>query len=449
MKRIEGAFTTEYFPYYYLGVAYMRVGNLDKAEEAFRNAKSCRCLTDELNGLLTKFEGDLVTLRSKPGPKPDPAPPAGPDPNFVRQAAEAEQALTSGRPADALRLFDALRSADPAEYAKRNLAAKRDEAARALAAELVRQGDQLLSSGQLTAAHAKYEEANRAHPGSGRRGLDEILGRRNQYAKAKAGAEADLKADRLDAAVEKLKMAEAADPEQYQADGLATRAQDLARQAQASGAASQKVRELLRRGQERVAARDYRAAVGFYGQALNADPDNAEAKTWLESNAQYERMAESGRTYYAQGDLGQALESLENAQRQNPQRFTEEKLDELIDAINRKLGDLPEEQVAPVREALVAYLQGDAARARLLLEAIAAGGASLEPRVRAHVLAWLGVAYADLSLTATDEAARADLRARALDQFRQLVAAQPEYQLRDSLISPRVRQLLEEVRSKR
>jgi hypothetical protein len=102
-----------------------------------------------------------------------------------------------------------------------------------------------------------------------------------------------------------------------------------------------------------------------------------------------------------------------------------------------------------VREALIAYLQGDAARARSLLEAIAGGSAALDVRVRAHVFAWLGVTYADLSLTVRDEAERADLRARAMDQFRQLVAAQPDYQLRDSLISPRVRELLEEVRSKR
>ena len=48
VKIIEGSFSTEYFPFYYLGVAYLRTGNLDKAEEAFNNAKSCRCLTNEL-----------------------------------------------------------------------------------------------------------------------------------------------------------------------------------------------------------------------------------------------------------------------------------------------------------------------------------------------------------------------------------------------------------------
>jgi tetratricopeptide (TPR) repeat protein len=448
VKRIEGAFTTEYFPYYYLGVAYLRIGNLDKAEEAFRNAKSCECLTSELNGLLNKFEGDLRAARAKPTPGPDPVKPRGPDPNFLRQATEAEGALSGGRPADALRLFDTLRSLDPAEYARRGFAARRDEAARALAAELVRQGDELLRSGQLSAAQAKYEEAESVRPGSAQRGLDELGGRRAQYAKLKGGADADIKANRTDAALEKLKQAEAADPEQYQRDGLAARAQDLSRQAQGSSTA-QKVRELIRRAQERVASRDYRAAVGFYGQALNADPGNAEATSWLQSNAQFEQMRDSGRTLYQEGQFSQALEALENARRQNEQRFTEEQLDQLIEAITRKLGDLPEDQVAPVREALIAYLQGDAARARSLLEAIAGGSAALDVRVRAHVFAWLGVTYADLSLTVRDEAERADLRARAMDQFRQLVAAQPDYQLRDSLISPRVRELLEEVRSKR
>jgi hypothetical protein len=81
-----------------------------------------------------------------------------------------------------------------------------------------------------------------------------------------------------------------------------------------------------------------------------------------------------------------------------------------------------------------------------VLEPIAANGGTLDPRVRAHALAFLGVAYADLSLASRDDAERASLRSKAVEQFRALLAIQPEYQLRESLISPKVREMLDEAR---
>jgi tetratricopeptide (TPR) repeat protein len=448
VKIVEGVDSTEYFPFYYLGVAYLRTGDLDKAEDAFNDAKSCRCLTNELQGLLNKYEGDVKAARSKPKPTPPPPPPPGPDPNFTRRLNEADAALGQRRFADALQLFETLRQMDANEFNRRNLAARRNEAARAHADELVRQGDQLQKAGQLTAARAKYQEANTIVPGSGQRGLDEILSRQNQYAKFRGGAEADIKANRFEAALEKLKLAEGADPEQYQRDGLAARAQDLGQRLQGT-TGGQKVRDLLRRAGERAAAHDYRTAVGLYGQALNADPNNAEAKSWLEANAQYEKQREAGTSLYKGGQLNEALEALENARRQNPERFTFEKLDELVKEIGDKLGSLPEEQAGPVRSALVAYLKGDAAAARTQLEAIAARADTLDPRVRAHVFAWLGVAYADLAITARAEAERAELRARALERFGQLLSTEPGYQFRDSLISPQIREIFNAARLKR
>ena len=118
-------------------------------------------------------------------------------------------------------------------------------------------------------------------------------------------------------------------------------------------------------------------------------------------------------------------------------------------SITCQLGTLPEEQVAPVRAALVAYLRGDAASARTQLEEIAVRADTLDPRVRAHVLAWLGVAYADLAITARAEAERAELRARALERFGQLLATEPGYEFRDRLISPQILELLNQARTKK
>ena len=450
-KVFDGAFQGEYFPYYYLGVAYLRTRQYDRAEQAFNDAKTCRCLTDELRDLMAVYENDVRVEREKEekaksgrGTTPTPS---GPDPNFVRQLGEAETAMGSRRFADAIRIFEALRRLDGAEYGKRNLGARRDEAARALADDLVRQGNQLLQASQLTAARAKFQEANGVVPGSGQRGLDEIVGRQQQYAKLKTGADADLKANRPQAAMEKLKLAEGADPEQYERDGLAARVQELTQQLQ--GGSSQKVRDFLRRAQERVAARDYAAAIGFFGQALNADPNNAEAKSWLSANAEFQRHRDTGTSQYKAGQLSEALESLENARRQDAVRFAHEKLDAIVGEINRRLGGLPEEQAAPVRQALIAYLRGDADRARTELEAIAARDTALDPRVRSHVFAWLSVAYADLAITARAEADRAELRAKAIERFNQLLSAEPGYQLRDSLISPQILQLLKQGQIKR
>jgi tetratricopeptide (TPR) repeat protein len=448
-KQFEGVVYEPYFPYYYLGLAYLRLRDFDKADDAFTKAKVCRCLTDELRDEMARHEEAVRDARVKPKPDPGPVKPTGLDPNFTRQLGEADAAMGNRRFGDALRIFETLRKLDAAEYGRRNLGPRRDEAARGTADELVRQGDQLVQSGQLSEARQKYQEANGLVPGRGQRGLDDILGRQNQYAKYKGGAEADIKANRIGAALEKLKVAEDADPEQYSRDGLAARAQDLSRQLQGQGSASQKVRDLLRQAQERVANRDYPAAIGYYGQVLNVDPNNVEAKSWLDRNAQFQKMRDSGKSFYQGGQLDAAVESLENARLQDPDRFAFEKLDAILDEIHKRLADLPEDQIAPVRSALAAYLRGDPERARNELETIAGREATLDPRVRAHVFAWLSVAYADLAISARAEAERADLRAKAIERFKQLLAAEPNYQLRDRLISPQILQLLNEARGKR
>ena len=55
------------------------------------------------------------------------------------------------------------------------------------------------------------------------------------------------------------------------------------------------------------------------------------------------------------------------------------------------------------------------------------------------------MSYATESLIASSDAARADARAQALSQFRAALQAQGNYQLSNSLVSPRILEIWREV----
>ena len=211
---------------------------------------------------------------------------------------------------------------------------------------------------------------------------------------------------------------------------------------------SARVAELIKRAQGQAAERNYRGAASSYRVAISLEPGNAEAKAWLERHEQFETLRDRGRMQYRDKQFDQALQSLDDARRIDPDRFSFEKLEALAKEISDAIGHAPEEQLQPVREALIAYLKGDSAQAVKLLEPLAAN-AALDARVRKHVFAYLGAAYGDLAILARRDAERADLKGKALELFVRLIALEPDYQLRDSLISPKIREMLEEARVKR
>jgi tetratricopeptide (TPR) repeat protein len=451
IKIVEGVDQTEYFPFYYLGLAYLRTKQIEAAEQAFNTAKQCRCLTADLADLLRVYESDLAKLKAAPVDKTAPPPPPPPPPEFEKRLSEAEAAAAGGRHLDAIRIYDSLRSMNAAEYAKRNLGAKRGEAERARAQELVNQGNQAAAAGQLTDARARYQEAENILQGSGRAGLEEITRRQNEYSRLKGGAEADARAGRADAARDKARQAGLADPQQFRADNLLSlldKIKPATPNPPAESAGAERARELVKRAQAQVASGNYREAASLFKQAQSLDPKNADAAAWVETSTAFEELRDRGRQLHSEGKLNEAMQTLEDARRRDAQRFTAEGLDAIVKRIADEIGHLPEEQIKPVRAALIAYLQGDVARAVSMLEPLAANPA-LDPRARAHVHAYLGAAYGDLALSVRADTERADLRRKALEQFRQLIAVQPEYRMSEMLISPRIRELLAEARTKR
>ena len=433
---------TEYFPHYYLGLAYLREKQFDKAEQAFRNARVCKCMTPQFVKLQDNWEAQLAKDRAGA------ATTANVDPALAARLNDFEAALAAGRFNDALALLDAIQSSHAAEYSRRGLDKRRAEAERGLAGQLVKEGQQLLAAGELTAAARRFQDADKRVPGSGQAGLTETRQRQSTtYTRHRQSAEAEFAAGRVESALEQLKQAEAAYPEQYAADGLAARADEW-RKSQQKNVSAEKIRNLLDRARAAAAANRYAEAANLYKNVMSLE-ENAEAKAWLDGQTRFIALRERARAQFKNGQFDLARQALDEARRQDEARFTYEKLDELLASIDEKLGALPEEHAAPLRAAVVAILRGDAGRARDILEPIAANGESLDPRVRVHALAFLGVAYADLSLATRDEGERATLRGKALEQFRALLAIQPEYQLRESLISPKVREIFEEAKIKR
>jgi tetratricopeptide (TPR) repeat protein len=430
---------TEYFPYYYLGLAYLRTKNFERSAEAFRTSRACKCLPGDLAKLQDNWETQLAKERATVAPV---------DPGLTARLNDLDAAMQAGRFNEALSILEAIRSTNPAEYTKRGLDKRRAEAERGLASRLVQEGQQLMGAGELVAAARRFQDAEARSPGTGQPGLTEVRQRQTTaYSRHRQSAEQEFAAGRIEAALEQLKQAEAIYPEQYASDAMAARAEEW-RRAMQKNLAAEKSRVLLDRARAAAAANRYTEAAGLYKTVLSTE-ENAEAKEWLDAHTRFVALRDRARAQHKNGQLELARQALDDARRQDEARFKFEGLEELLASIDEKLGAMPEEHAAPLRAAVVAILRGEASRAREVLEPIAANGEALDPRVRAHALAFLGVAYADLSLASRDEAERSSLRSKAVEQFRALLALQPEYQLRESLISPRVREIFDEVRIKR
>jgi tetratricopeptide (TPR) repeat protein len=394
-RRLDSGETIEYFPHYYLGLAYLRTGKYDRAQASFREAQVCKCLTPAFQKLLLVWDADAAKRlgTGKPSTPPPQAPP--------------------------------------------------DD--RAYVAQLLQIANQQLAAGNLSTARARFQEAEMRSPGAGRLGLDQIRQRQADYAKRIAAADADSRTGRLDAAVENLKQAQAADREQFVSDGHAARMQAWLQLLESKG--GRKAGSPLDRARSAAAAHRYAEAASLY-KSLLGTTDQAEAQAWLDGHARFVELRDRARKLAGEGQIEPARQALTEARRQNEERFKFEKLDELWSSVDAKTPSLPEEQAAPLRAAVVAYLQGDVSRARAELEPLASS-AAVDPRVRAHALAYLGVAYADLSFTARGDAERADFRSKAVVQFKELLTLRPDYQLSESLVSPRVRALFDEVRGRK
>ena len=224
-KHVEGVFYTDYFPYYYLGVAHLELRQYQKAKENFDKSRSglTRPLVIKLDEYERRLTSELQVARGA-GPLRSDVQPS--NTAFEQTVRTADAALAARRYSDAVAAFDAARAADAAEYARRNVQLRRDEAARGMAGQqLASEGQQLLDRSQLKAARTKFQQADQTLPGQSlvTDGLTEIRRREQLYQQLTTGAEQDVRSNNLRTALDKYSQARAADPGQFAADDIETR----------------------------------------------------------------------------------------------------------------------------------------------------------------------------------------------------------------------------------
>src|SRR5260370_37385121 len=215
-KYVEGVFRTDYFPYYYLGAAYLELRQYDKAQQNFTKAKDglSRDLLAKLNTLQTRLTTETAPVVVARG-NPPPIEPAKPtvNPAFEPALRQADAALAGKRYTDAVAGFDAAKNLDAAEYAKQNVQTRRDDASRGAAGQqLAEDARQLLQSSQGNEAKTKFQQAEQTLPGQKgvADGLAEIKQREDNYQRLKNAAEQDVRDTNFQAAKDKLGQASAA-----------------------------------------------------------------------------------------------------------------------------------------------------------------------------------------------------------------------------------------------
>jgi len=375
-KRVEGVFYTDYFPYYYLGVAHLELRQYEKAQENFDKARNglTRPLVIKLDEYERRLTAELQIARGVGGRSDQPPQNAA----FEQAVRTADAALAAKRFGEAAAAFDAARAADAAEYARRSVQLRRDEAARGVAGEqLANEGQQLLERSQLNAARTKFQQADQALAGQSvvTDGLAEIRRRQDLYQQLTSGAEQDVRGNRLQSALDKYTQARAADPGQFAADNIDARVTSVSDRLKAAANTSRPV------------------------PAPAAAPP---APSALDTSKQ-------------------------------------------PDSNERRLAG---QDAATLRSALVVLLQGDAQQSISILEPALAGRRGGGDSSSAALHAYLGVAYATQALSSVkqDEPARL-LREKALAEFRLAVSAQRDYRLSPRVVSPRIVELFEQVRS--
>jgi tetratricopeptide (TPR) repeat protein len=420
-KLVEGVFRINYFPYAYLALAYLRTNQLEKAQENFERARKDR-LPGDLATRVAAGEKELaVVLSARNAPPPSSPPPSAPPPapaaapaparnaNFDRGLQQVESALSARQYDAAIKALDALRGLDAAEYARQKLPARRDEAAGAWGRQLADEGSRLLQEGKINEAKTRLQQADQLAPGLGivQEVLAEVRRREDNYQRLKSAGIQASNANNLQAARDNLEKALEVHPEQFLADNL--------------GANLSAVREKLASSIKPATPTDDAAKI---------------AATAADVNRRFADLVNQSRIARKQGDIGGAIQRLQDARTADKGRFDREKLDAELEALIAETAADPESKA--LREALLALLRGDAKASSDLLEPLVAKPRNPKSTRLADLQAYLGVAYATRALTATREEEQKQLGEKAMQYFRLARAARRDYRLSARLVSPKI-----------
>jgi hypothetical protein len=468
-KIIEGVFRTDYFPYYYLALAYAELQQWDKASQNLDKARPT--LTRQQTATFNAAESK-IKLALNPATPTTPTTPTTPPRNaaFDNGLRQAEASLGGRNYQAALRQYDQLRSLDANEYAKAGLAAKRDEAAKGYAGQLADEGRTLIQNGRLNDAKARLQLADQTSPGQKTvtDALADIGRREDDYRANKAAAQTEFDRKNYAAARDRLQQAQQAHPEQFAAESLGARLNEAATLAAAARgttpttpvntptsttnttnttsttASDPKVLEgqrFVRSAADLIRQGKYTEAEAAYAAAAKADPKNQDAAAAIARSAKFRTLRDRGvEASKSRAGAAAAQQALVDARNVDPDRFTREGLTAILDRVTKSSGDDPVR--VTLRQGLLALLNGRAQESIAILEpAVSRDGSRNAP-----LLAYLGVAYATQALSAPKAEDQTRLKDKAVEQFRLAASAEPGYQLSTRIVSPAIIKLYESAR---
>lgn len=418
-RYVEGVFSVDYFPYFYLGLAYLNLGELEKARQAFAQSKGLS------RPLVARQEEALRQLDARARTDPD----GGGQPGAPGKGGAADDA-------------------------PRQAQALVDEAGR------------LVEAGRFSDARGRIQQAQQLQPGVAGAGdvLDRVQRREQEYAQLKSQAERQALSGDETGLRTSLNRAKSAHPEQFGADRLdrltaavvpqpttpLPAASDRPGRDADATATLQRGRQLQREGR-------YADAEAAYSAAVQADPSHAEAATALAASKRFTALAARIRSARRENGDARTIQALvAEARALDPARTNREGLSVLA-ATDAAAPGVPRPGGVPtpaasrdapppgLRDGLIALFRGDAAGAIALLEPVSRDPGLGADAATAH--AFLGVAYASRALMARDAGDRDTLTARADDEFARALAAQRDVRLPPKLVSPRILERFEQVRS--
>jgi tetratricopeptide (TPR) repeat protein len=459
-KIIEGVFRTDYFPYYYLAIAYAELGQWDKASQNLDKARPT--LTRQQTAKFTETESKIKLALNTPAvPVRNPA--------FDNGLRQAETALGARNYEAAIRQFDQLRTLDASEYAKAGLAAKRDEAVKGYAGQLAEEGRTLIQNNRFTDAKARLQLAEQTLPGQKAvaDALAEIRKREDDYRANKAAAQTEFDRRNYATARDRLQQAQQAHPEQFAAENLGARLNEAATLAArgptptppvnapttptntatnttSTAAPDPKVLEgqkYVRSAADLIRQGKYAEADAAYTSAVKADPKNQDAAAGIARAAKFKTLRDRGvEASKSKGGAATAQQALVDARNVDPDRFMREGLASILDRVTTSSGDDPVK--VTLRQGLLALLNGRAQESIAILEpAVSRDGSRT-----ASLHAYLGVAYATQALSAPKPEDQTRLKDKAVEQFRLAASAEPDYQLSNRIVSPAIIKLYESAR---
>jgi tetratricopeptide (TPR) repeat protein len=439
-KQVEGVFRADYFPYYYLGIAYFEMGQYAKAQENFN--KAGERLSRNLTASLMQYQQQVAVALKKAAP---PSPTPAVDTRFAQLLRDGDAALAARRYGDAINAFDAARGANAGEYARQGVQARRDQAARGRALELAAEGTQLMAS-SLPNARSRFEEAERTFPGLKETadGLAEIRRREGEAARATAASTVSpagrgqsgrggstLTTTPLPAAgrTSLTTTPLAPGPAPAPREPAPSPRPDPAR-------LFQDAVRLSKDGQ-------YAEAETGYAAVLKADPAHREAADALRNSQRFGSLVSEGRAARDRGETATARQRFEEARKLDALRFSREGLTTVLAGLTAPAPADPTRE--SLRQGLQALLLGDTQKSIAILEpSVRRAGVSAANAAALH--AYLGVAYATRALASPSADEQAKLRTGALEQFRQALAADKSYTLSSRLVSPKILAMFEEAR---